>query len=239
MSDIDKISRTVIQPSKELLLRMHVRLLRENDGRKENFHKLFEIGGNKYLSLDIQAYLTLELKRDEWSIDKWVMINQTNIVHIIKGFKKMLNAIYNEGIFANTKGNKIILYKDKVKEHTQKIFNLGNNNRLMISPAIVYDDNDTSYEGVIIYLNKTDNYTQLPIDAFESLIYSLEKIDIFIYSQEILNYYMSCLKDQKIELQPNVTTFRQHPILTKPKEVVTSTIIKTNTDKDFFGLEDE
>lgn len=237
--ELEKISRVIIRPTKELSLRMHVRLLRETDGRKENFHKVVTYGSKNYLSLDIQGYLTLELKRDDWSPDKWLRITQANIFHVIKGFKAMLNSIYTGDIFAVTKGKKTIMYKGKVNEHTQNLNNLGTNNWLRISPAIIYDENDISYEGVILYINKTENYVPLSIDEFESLLYALEKVDIFLYSQEILNYFMLSLKDQKLEIQPTfkkVFNKSDHPIFNKEAEEVKSTIFKEESPKEFFGI---
>ena len=87
-----------------------------------------------------------------------------------------------------------------VEKHTVRLFNIGPNQRMVIKPAIIYDENEISYEGVVLYINKTANYVELPIDAFEALYYTLKETNIFVYSQLMINYYnlISILKKNKI-----------------------------------------
>jgi hypothetical protein len=239
--DIDKISRVLIQPTKGLSLRMHIKLLKEKDGRKENFHNIFSFNNNKYLKLDLQSFLTLEIIEGDWDKDKTIFIDQKNIYQIIKGFKKMIDSIYDNGIFAVNKRDEIVIYKDMVEKYTQKIFNIGGNQKMIIKPAIIYDDNEVSYEGVILYINRSEYYAELSIDAFESLYYALSKVDIFAYSQQLLNYYMSCVKDQKVELKEvtiaeNYKKKKVHPLLMEDKEEVKSTLVKEPTAEEFFNI---
>jgi hypothetical protein len=235
--DIDKISRIIIQPAKNLILKMHIKLLNENEGRKENFHKLFiSPEGNKYLKLDLQSFLTLELHDDNWSKDKTIIIDQKNIYHLIKGLKKMVDNLYTNDIFVLNKNKQIVIYKDIVEKYTEKIYNLKNNQRIIIKPAIIFDENQISYEGVVIYINKTENYVELPIDAFESLYYALSKVDLFTYSQELLNYYISCIKGEKIELKEVgfSDNKKAHPLLMEDnKEEVKGNLIKSEEENVF------
>jgi len=240
--DIDKISRTLIQPIKELTLKIHIKLLQEKEGRKENFHHLFNFDGNKYLKLDLQSFLTLEMNDGEWARDKSILIDQKNIYHIIKGFETMIESIYNGGVFAVNKSGEVVIFSDKIQEHTVKLFNIGNNQKLILKPAKIFDENEVSYEGVVIFFNKTDNFVQLPIDAFESLYYTLKQTNIFVYSQLLLNYYMSCIKDEKIELKEVVsksqakTPKKQHPLFVEQKEEVKSSVFKKDSDEEFFNF---
>jgi len=240
-NDIQKISRLLAQPVRNLLLRIHVKLVSEKEGRKENFHNIFTIEGNSFLKLDLQSFLTLELKKGEWSKDKVIIIDQRNLYQIIKGFEKCLDGIYNGGVFAVTKNNKIVIYSDMVEKHTVRIFNIGGNQRLVLKPAIIYDDSDVSYEGVILYINKTENFVELPIDAFESLYHTLTKIDMFVYSQMLLNYYVAALKNEKVELR-QVTVENKKPqrrvsvFETEQKEFVKSNTPTAQSDEEFFGL---
>ena len=70
------------------------------------------------------------------------MIDQRNIYHVIKGFEKSLNAIYHGGIFATNKKGDIVIYSDMVEKHTVRLFNIGPNQRMVIKPAIIYDENE-------------------------------------------------------------------------------------------------
>jgi hypothetical protein len=242
-NDLDKISRVVYQATKDLSLRMHIKLVKEKDGRKENFHQLFTTKeGNKYLKLDLQSFLTLEITSGEWSPDKSIFINQKNLSQIKRKFKKMLDNIYGEEIFAMNKKNEVFMYADTVEKYTEKIFNLGGKSNMIVSPAVIYDENEVTYEGVIIYINKSDNYVELPIDTFEALYDVLEKADLFVYSQLLLAYYMSTIKDQKVELKEvkvneNTTNKKRKPSIFEPsKEEVKSNIYKKPTTEEIFGI---
>lgn len=195
---IDKISRVVIQPVKNLVLKVHVKLTSEKDDVKENYYSIYNFNGGNYLKINVFPFLTLEITDNEWSKDKTIMITQSNLFQVVKSFKRLLSNIYNGNVFAINKQEEIVIYKDKVNEYTEKIFNLGFNQRMIISPAIVYDENDTSYEGVVLYMNITDNFITIPIDCFEALVYTLEKIDLFVYSQELLNFYMNLDNKQNV-----------------------------------------
>jgi hypothetical protein len=226
------------------MLRIHVKLIQEkNDGRKENFHNVFVSDDKKgYLTLDLQSFLTLEIKDGDWAPDKSILIDQKNIYQIIKGFEKSLDAIYNGGIFAVNKRNETIMYKDMAEKHTNRIYNLGMNQRLIIQPAVIFDENETTYEGAILYINKMDNYVELPIDAFEALYHTLKETNMFVYSQLLVNYYMSSIN--KVEVKQTVNQERpkikkKHPLEMKTEETTTSNIKPKQTEEEFFGFKKE
>lgn len=243
LDSIQKISRLLIQPVKNLMLRIHVKLVHEKDGRKENFHNIFTIDENSFLKLDVQSFLTLELKDGEWAKDKSIIIDQKNIYQVVKGFERCLEAIYHGGVFAITKDGKTVIYQDMVEKHTQRIYNLGGNQRIVLKPAIIYDETEVSYEGVILYINKTDNFVEFPIDAFEALYYTLKNVNLFVYSQLLINYFVSALKEEKVELR-QVTMERPKKKYGSvfdmaPKETVQSKIVKEQSDEDFFNMKKE
>lgn len=247
MSDnINKITRVIIKPAKNCVLKIHIKLVNKRmDGKTENFQNVY-INGNDEgtLALDFQSLITLELKDGEWEREKTICITQNNIYQLIKGMERVINKFYNEKIFAVKKGtNEIVMYKDKAQECTERIYNLGMNQRMIIQPSIIYDNNDLSYEGVVMYLNKTANFIELPIDAFESLYYALKQINIFEYSQSLLNYYISSVKNEKVELTQvqlggGQSKKKKHPleITSEEKEETTSTLKTKQTAEEFFGI---
>lgn len=245
IDNIERISRTIIQPTNTLYLRIHAKLITDKkDGRRENFHNVFTMNNKKsYLTLDLQSFLTLEIKdrNREWSPDLSVLLDQKNIYQVIRGFKKILNAIYNGNIFAQSKTGKIIIYKDEVEKHTERIYNIGTHQRLVVTPAIIHDEG-VEYEGVVLFINKTENYAELTIDAFESLYYALKQTNLFVYSQVLVNYYMTLIQNNKIEIKQNVvenkptTPSKPHPLLGPSVEKTTSTIKKKQSGEEFFGI---
>ena len=239
MINIDKISRIIIQPVKNLILKIHVRLYQNKDGKLENYHNEFTFNNKKFVTLNPSVFLSLAIiDKEDWDKSKSIMINQRNIYQIIKNFRILLKNIYRDEIFAMDSKGKNIIYSDMADKYTQKIYNLGMiNQRLIIKPSIVFDENDVSYEGVIMYINNSENFVELPIDAFESLYYTLEKMDIFAYSQQLLNYYVSCLKTGEEMKDVTVKTFRKHPLnIDINIDEVKGSIFKTPTAKDFFNI---
>lgn len=218
--NVQKISRVISQLTKDLRIRIHLKLVNQGkDGRRENFHNVFSVQGNKYLKLDLQSFLTLEFidKEDDWSQDKSIVINERNIFQITRGVKECIDAIYDGGIFAVDKDKNIVIYADMVEKHTVQIYNIGGNQRMVLKPTIVYDENETSYEGATLYINKSDYSIDLPIDVLESMHYILNKIDLFLYSQALLNYYMMSLKEEKIQVKEvNMNTKTSSPPKTHP-----------------------
>lgn len=247
LNNVDKISRVIIEPVKKLRLRMHAKLVNRKEGRKENFHKLFSApDGGKYLSLDIQSFMTLELTEGEWDKSKTIIIDQKNIYQIIKGMKKIIDDIYDrdKGIFAIKKNKETVIYKEQAERSTVKLYNLNYNQRMVLTPAIVYDENEVSYEGVVMFMNKSENYVEFPIDAFEALYYCLEKADLFVYSQELVNYFIAALKGEKVELKEIEITVKskkkKHPLAAQNEEPeVKGNIIKEPTAEEFFDIENK
>lgn len=189
---VEKISRVVFTPVRGCVLKMNVKLYSKGrDGKNESYHQQYLYNDRTYLTLNPSAFLTLQLVSDEWSKDKAILINQHSIFSIINAFNRLKHAIYHHGIFAVKENQDIVIYADKAEEHKETINHIGNNQFLVAKAAIVYDDNEVSYEGVRLFINNSENTVDLPIDAFEALLYVLTKIDIYEYSQQMLNYYVA------------------------------------------------
>ena len=190
------LSRSILR-FKGLNLRIQVKL-KKDDGK--TFHNEFKFADKTYLKLDPIVYLILELDKvnDEYNPDRSILIGQGNIHLYIKKMKKIIKDIYNENIFA-IKKNEIILYSDMSKKFTQIIQVPGTTQGLAIVPAVVYDENEVSYEGVNLYFNKTENVIGLSIDEFEALAYTIEHIDLFTYSQTLINYISNYNKDETVQ----------------------------------------
>lgn len=244
---LQRISRVILQANRHLQLRIHVKLVKDRNGRAENFHNVANLDKGRYGTLDLQSFLTLDFT-DKTSESHWqsksIMITQRNIFQIVNGFEEMYKAICSNDIFAvNKRGESIIKDAEKAKESVKRIYNLGNNHRIVLSPAIIFDDEtNQTFEGVVLYINKTDNAVELPIDAFEALYYALKQVDIFVYSQSLLNYYLAAVNVGLEELGIEVTNdapakkkSTKHILVDEEK--VTSTVPK-KTDV-FSGLEKE
>jgi len=241
MNKVQRISRVILQPVKNFNLKINVKLYQEKNNKLESYHKKFEFNKVKYLTLNPSVYLSLDInnKEEEWDKSRSIMITQRNIYQLIKNFKTMLTNLYGDEIFAMNSKGEIVIYPDMVDKYTLKIYNLGLNQRMILKPSIIYDENEVSYEGVIMYINNSDNFIELPIDAFESLFYTLSKVDIYTYSQQLLNYYVSCLDKGEDLNNITISTKKYHPISdvnNKDKEEVKGFVYRPKSDKEFFNF---
>lgn len=188
-----KISRELLNLGRKLVIKMNVNLIGENNSYFLNQYARPDGSSAKSISLTPNAFITFEYKDGAWSKDKSILINELNLVKVVKGFRNMHKNIYNGGIFAQDRNGRVIIYNDRVRECTEAI-RIGVQHMLLV-PAIIEDDGGLTYEGVILYLNNMQNFVELPIDWFEAIIRMLEKVDMFHYSQLLLNFYISYAKN--------------------------------------------
>ena len=202
MADIEKISRGIIK-LKNLELRLHVNMFSKD---KKYYHNEYTYDDKTYIKLTPYTFLTLDMYIEDLDFkDTNIFISQSSLVQVKNGFKRMLDNIYRQKIFA-MRNNEVITYPDMVKKYTEVIKLVDISKAIVIEPSVVYDENEVSYEGVTIYLNRKDVFTQLPISESESLVYARDKVDLFIYSQLLINYFKS-----KENNSNNVSTHKPRP----------------------------
>lgn len=230
----ETISRTILKYN-NMVLKLIVKLKDDN--------KLFigEYNNNNKTSivLNPNAYLSLYLNdENDKTFDKsrGFMIGQGNIGIVIRAFKNVLRNMYKQDIFIN-QNNKIIIYEDMAKKYSESVRIPNTTYSLLIVPSVIYDENETTYEGVTIYINKLENMLPLAIDEFENLVYTLENIDIFTYSQLLINFVLTHIG----ELNTKSNSFNSYQIKsigwkndTVKKEKTVSNY-STNKDDDMFS----
>ena len=232
----EKITRTILN-FKNLVLKIHVRIMNDQG----SYHSEYEYMNSLYLKLDTNVYLTLEIMSDEWSKDKTLIITQNNIQGVVNTLKNILHDIYSENIFANKPNGEIIAYKDMVDKFTRKISLYGTSQQMLIRPGVIYDDNEVSYEGAILYINRFENKVELPIELLETLYYTLKEIDLFSYSQLLINYFVSYYKNGNTNLFENgKKTFIPKPKVNfndvKEESIVSSYVPNNDKENLFSGI---
>lgn len=233
-----KITRVILN-LKNVVVKLHVKVFDDSGG----VHNEFSYNGSKYLKLDNIAFLSIDMvDNNTWSKDKSIIITQNNIHSVVSNMKKIINDIYNENIFANKPDGEIIAYKDMVEKFTRRFTLTGTNQQILLRPGVVYDENELSYEGIQMYFNKLENKVDLPIDIFEALYYTLDRIDLFTYSQLLINYYVSYYNKKYNELfneTKQIVPNKPKVQFTKPQEDTTESNFRKNRDKEtlFSGLE--
>ena len=234
----EKITR-VIYAYGNLTIKLHVKIL---DDKNEPLHTEYEYGKKKYLKLDNFVYLTLDITESgQWDQSKSIMITQYNMHVISSAINKVIKDIYNGSMYAMKKNGELIIYKDKVVECTQQVNIVSPPAALLIEPTIVYDDNEIGYEGVNLFINKRENVIQIPIHYLEALKYTLDKIDLFHYSQLLLNYFVSYYggsNERVFERKHNVNRYKQNISFDNPNvETTSANFRRPSDDSDIFGFD--
>lgn len=192
-----KITRTLLT-FKSMTLKLHVKLKGDNDKFSFKYHIESEYLYQKYLTLNPSVFLSIDVidKENNYGFDKSksLIITQKTVFRVIMFFRRLVKSMYTKDLFI-TKGNEIILQRD-VAENVKELLQVSQNNAIVGIPAVIYDENEISYEGVHLFINKTSNLIPLTFTELETLLYMLEKVDLFQYSQLLLNYYVSYYRDE-------------------------------------------
>ena len=238
---VDKIARVLIQPCKELVVKIHCRLTKEVNGVVRSFHNFFSYNDGNYLNLDHYVYLTIEFKDDsEWSRDKVVIINTKNIHQLLSGLKFMINTCRcNDDIYVHSKlkdsidVEDITIYPETIKENIWQVRLLGDDTpRILLHPS-VKEENDVKYEALRIYINRKVNYVDMTLDEAEALYYTLQKVDFFQYGMSMIQYYISSIESEKIEIKDNSRKQIQFDTRVEKTE---SFIQRDKSAADFFDI---
>ena len=217
---------------RKLSIKLNVNLIGDNNSTFINMYAKPNSATLKGISLSPSSFITFEYKEGAWSKDKTIVVNELNLAKVVKGFKNVHKNVYEGNIFAQNKKGEVVIYQDRARECTEHI-GLGSQN-MLLQPAVIQDDNGVTYEGVILYINNSENVIELAIDWFDGIIRVLEKIDMFAYSQALLNFYISLKDNERIMEETEVKKI--------PKKKKTTTLKGANStlvkDEDTFeGLE--
>lgn len=225
---------------------LHVRLVNEINGNMVSYHNSYVSPYNEeYVSLDISSFLTLEYteKDGEWDRSKSITITNRTIVQFIKGLRRIISNLEHGRVFGIREGTKEpVLFKDRVEENTVIINNIGVGQAVELRPAVIYDeDNDISYEGVVMYLNKVSHAVYLTTDELDALYHELSTMSLTMMSQLMINYHVA--QSGKATMNPSVNLAKPkpktHPLDGIPKAAETIQTTKKEappTNSTFGGL---
>ena len=255
MKHVDKrIVRTIAKFS-SFKLELHV-LLTQPDGKPGVIDWEREVSSlwtehNYYI--DSSAFLIIKNtsknsdKDIDWRKRSLYMTSRTQHI-FVKAFDDMLKILYDEtnDPFYQEHGH----LKTYTPEENQIVFvdSVGDDNVFELRPAVITDKDNVEYEGAALSINTSTNTGGLVLDELEAIRDILSKIDLFLYSQSLLNFYY--LYKKKVESE-HVVVKNQETRTTKKKlfsiqdleesnkreERMTS--VEMKNDDVFMGLEGE
>jgi hypothetical protein len=205
----------------------------------ENVVKVFNFNDKNYMKIEPQGFITLDIKSTDGDWDKGLLIANNNLYQVVSGFRRMVDNMRDPELYGVTRAGKILLYADKVKGKIVDMSNLGGQQRVVITPTVVVDENDCTYEGCRMVINNAENYVDLPIDALESVYYALSKIDLFAYTSHLYTMYISTIsKADLTSVSMPTRSPRKHMLLDNPVEDVvrSNIIVKKDSDSQIFAI---
>jgi len=224
----EKISRVLFSDS-NCIVKIHVWL---HDNNNEFMHKEFNLNGNIYVSLNPRTCITIEKYSKEWDKSKNLLLNEVQLQSVINGMKKIIKNIYEKNIFANKPNGEIIIYSDEANKCSEIVRFVNSTNILLLKPSVLVDENDVTYEAVTMYINRVENDIQLSIGSFESLYNILSKINLFMYSQLLINYVFSVYSEDD---ETNVVVHKTNKIdFNKPDSTVSTKFVNKNNKTNIF-----
>jgi len=195
--DVDKYITRTIANIGPLRLKMYVPLLQGKEDKPiiTNWTRevnpnltehLYFVEGFACVSIDITDKNGID-NGLEWKKRGLTMTPKTQHI-FVKAFQDILKILYSGKIFYKENGHLKAygLQKDQIVQ----VFNAGTDNIFELHPAIIREDED-EYEGATLFINSTTNYVSLVLDELHALARILDKIDIFTYSQSLINMYLA------------------------------------------------
>lgn len=179
-----KISRTIFRIS-NLVCKISIGLL-SGEGQKVGVD-VYDFSGSKYLSLQYYPLLVLDIvDKSVWSRNRSIVLNSKTLVHFISGVHKLIKLFDNDIYFYNSDKKLCLVALDS--SYLIRLTNLGDNNIVEMYPVVIEDRDLVQYEGARLVFNNVNNFVELSYDELLSLSYLLKKIDLFTYSQLLINF---------------------------------------------------
>ena len=250
---IDKrIVRTIAKFS-SFKLEIHV-LLTQTDGKPGVFDWEREVNSmwtehNYYI--ENMAFLVIKNtsknsdKDIDWRKRSLYMTSRTQHI-FVKAFDDMLKILYDEDHdpFYQEQGH----LRTYTPEDNQIVFvdNVGDDNVFELRPAVITDKDNVEYEGAALSINTSTNTGGLVLDELEAFRDILSRMDLFLYSQSLLNFYY--LYKKKVESENILVKNRETRVMKKklfsiqdlePKGEERMSSVGIKNDDVFMGLEGE
>lgn len=133
-----------------------------------------------------------------WDRGRKAMIIMTmrNQHIIVEAFRRMMR-IMHEDVFYMENG---VLQRYALKEEWIVREYPSQKDSFVLTPTLIKDESDGRlYEGVNMLLNDSEIYIDFTFDEFMAVFNALSRIDLFLYSQSLLNFYIEYKKHVEIE----------------------------------------
>ena len=133
-----------------------------------------------------------------WDRGRKAMIIMTmrNQHIIVEAFKRMMRIMHEDVFYMENGVLQRYALKDEwiVREYPSQ------KDSFVLTPTIIKDESDGRlYEGVNMLMNDSEIYIDFTFDEFMAVFNALTRIDLFLYSQALLNFYIEYKKHLDVE----------------------------------------
>lgn len=151
--------------------------------------------------MNYAAYLKLEFPRTADNLSTTdrlsLTISTSNKPLLVEKMQEFLDMFQKDDLFLLDDG-KLILNSSK-RDYIN--FTFKDNVIIEFRPTVISDKNNIAYEGAEFIINKEANYGLLSYREFKTLTKVIDDIDIFTYSQLLLNFFGRETIFNSIEMQ--------------------------------------
>lgn len=187
-----KVGRTIFKIN-DLIGKISIGLF-SSEGQSAGID-IYEFNNDKNINLQYYPLLILDItSKMQWCRKRSIILNNKTIIHFIRGLKKLINLFKNDIYYYNSEKKLCLGALDD--SYYIRLLNLGDNNIVEMYPVIIEDRDFVQYEGARIVFNDVENYVELSYDELISLEDIMKKIDLFTYSQLLINFAL--LLDKKV-----------------------------------------
>ena len=122
----------------------------------------------------------------------------THLQKIYKVFSEVKNLFYYDSYDGQ---NKLVINKDIASKYVDQFH--CNNKVICIQPSVVIETetNNAEYEGILMAINRYDNYTYLTYTEIEYLLYELKRIDMHSLCLQLINTALMLEKDEDEQVE--------------------------------------
>lgn len=197
-NNVDKLTATLFRPCNRFTIKHCVRVAYKDKMGNRVFHhkeytylnrsKYVDVKYLKSINLDFVGYILIEEQGKDWTERETISLYYRNLPIFIKTINKVaswfIDDEYDDLFYFEGGDLRFNVEFGNLKE----IVALGENKSLMFKPTVIEDTDGTKYEGVEMYMNKSDCVGYIPIDNLMALKYIFNKFDLYQSSLELVNY---------------------------------------------------
>lgn len=191
----EKLVDDVYILGRDMILKMNVTLGRKKkDDTRYNYHNEYMYSSNKYLDMNrlitmrrsYDFYLTIE-NLSSSNFQNSIMIRPQDMYNILNKLEECRKWFIDEkysNLYAYSNDNKLVIIDEPPPV---LIKGLAADKRIVIEPTIITYEN-VQLEGVRMYVNDLNNFTDITVDRFMGFVYIMNTIDMFNAAQHMISY---------------------------------------------------